>query len=337
MAELHECDVAELRSTRITVGIIEVHDKRKRLEAMGQRERREFLQARPIPAGSDRTASSRSPIIIVWPARCPMAATTSAIRPDAQRLRRGRGAGAGADTHGAGEGPAGLPRRAFALTFAPSATAAHAGRVFWRLRPPRRRGFLRASGLASGPAEACGRRACRCGRAPLGFCVGRAVPSTRNGREGSKPATGAIAMSCLSRRRMSRSSRASSCETSEIGQAFGAGAAGAADAVDVVLGVDRQVEVDHVRTGRCRCRARRCRWRPARDLPLLKARARACARPGSCCRGSRRRRPSLSRILRACRRRAWCGRRRALRRLSSLQQLRSRSRFLRRRPDARAA
>lgn len=50
MAELHECEVAKLRPTQITVGMIEVHDKRKRLEAMGHRERREFLQARPIPA-----------------------------------------------------------------------------------------------------------------------------------------------------------------------------------------------------------------------------------------------------------------------------------------------
>jgi hypothetical protein len=52
MAELHECQIARLRPTQITVGMIEVEDKRKHLDAMGHHERRDFLQARPIPAVS---------------------------------------------------------------------------------------------------------------------------------------------------------------------------------------------------------------------------------------------------------------------------------------------
>ncbi|MBO9663329.1 ParB-like protein [Dokdonella sp.] len=52
MAELHECEIARLRPTQITVGMIEVEDKRKHLDAMGHRERKDFLEARPIPAVS---------------------------------------------------------------------------------------------------------------------------------------------------------------------------------------------------------------------------------------------------------------------------------------------
>lgn len=50
MAELHRCEIAKLRPTQITVGMIEVEDKRRRLEAMGHHERKDFLEARPIPA-----------------------------------------------------------------------------------------------------------------------------------------------------------------------------------------------------------------------------------------------------------------------------------------------
>lgn len=50
MSELHECQIVTLRPTQITVGMIEVEDKRKHLDGMGHRERKNFLQSRPIPA-----------------------------------------------------------------------------------------------------------------------------------------------------------------------------------------------------------------------------------------------------------------------------------------------
>ena len=50
MAKLHECDVASLGPTQITVGMIEVHDKRKHLEQLGHHERRDYLAAHAIPA-----------------------------------------------------------------------------------------------------------------------------------------------------------------------------------------------------------------------------------------------------------------------------------------------
>ena len=50
MAELHECNVDGLHPTQITVGMIEVAEKRERLAAMGHHERKEFLKAHAIPA-----------------------------------------------------------------------------------------------------------------------------------------------------------------------------------------------------------------------------------------------------------------------------------------------
>jgi len=50
VAKLHECKVADLRPTQITVGMIEVHDKKKHLEKLGHHERREYLEAHAIPA-----------------------------------------------------------------------------------------------------------------------------------------------------------------------------------------------------------------------------------------------------------------------------------------------
>lgn len=50
MPELRECELDGLRPTQITVGMIEVADKRKRLAAMSHHERQAFLQAHPIPA-----------------------------------------------------------------------------------------------------------------------------------------------------------------------------------------------------------------------------------------------------------------------------------------------
>ena len=49
MTEISECKVAHLRPTQITVGLIEVHDKRKHLRAMSHDERHDYLRAHPIP------------------------------------------------------------------------------------------------------------------------------------------------------------------------------------------------------------------------------------------------------------------------------------------------
>ena len=50
MAKLHEVEIHRLRPTQITVGMIEVEDKRAKLEALGKHEQRAFLEAHPIPA-----------------------------------------------------------------------------------------------------------------------------------------------------------------------------------------------------------------------------------------------------------------------------------------------
>ncbi len=50
MPKLHECTVADLCPTQITVGMIEVRDKRKHLEQLGHHARRDYLEAHPIPA-----------------------------------------------------------------------------------------------------------------------------------------------------------------------------------------------------------------------------------------------------------------------------------------------
>ena len=50
MAKLHEADVDRLHPTQISVGMIEVHDKRKHLRELGHAARRDYLQAHPIPA-----------------------------------------------------------------------------------------------------------------------------------------------------------------------------------------------------------------------------------------------------------------------------------------------
>lgn len=49
MPKLHEVEFHRLRPTQITVGLIEVHDKRARLEAMKSHEQQAFLEAHPIP------------------------------------------------------------------------------------------------------------------------------------------------------------------------------------------------------------------------------------------------------------------------------------------------
>jgi hypothetical protein len=50
MANLHEVAIHKLRPTQITVGMIEVHDKRAKLESLKKHEQRDFMAAHPIPA-----------------------------------------------------------------------------------------------------------------------------------------------------------------------------------------------------------------------------------------------------------------------------------------------
>jgi hypothetical protein len=50
VAKLHEVEIHRLRPTQITVGMIEVEDKRSMLGALGKHERRDLLEAHPIPA-----------------------------------------------------------------------------------------------------------------------------------------------------------------------------------------------------------------------------------------------------------------------------------------------
>jgi hypothetical protein len=50
VGKVHEVEIHRLRPTQITVGMIEVEDKRAKLETLGKHEQREFLAAHPIPA-----------------------------------------------------------------------------------------------------------------------------------------------------------------------------------------------------------------------------------------------------------------------------------------------
>jgi hypothetical protein len=50
MAKLHEVGIHRLRPTQVTVGMIEVHDKRARLEGLKKKEQGDFMEAHPIPA-----------------------------------------------------------------------------------------------------------------------------------------------------------------------------------------------------------------------------------------------------------------------------------------------
>jgi hypothetical protein len=50
MPKLHEVEIHRLRPTQITVGMIEVHDKRDKLLAMKKGEQQDFMQAHAIPA-----------------------------------------------------------------------------------------------------------------------------------------------------------------------------------------------------------------------------------------------------------------------------------------------
>jgi hypothetical protein len=50
VGKLHEVEIHKLRPTQITVGLIEVHDKRVKLESLKKHEQQDFLLAHPIPA-----------------------------------------------------------------------------------------------------------------------------------------------------------------------------------------------------------------------------------------------------------------------------------------------
>ena len=50
MAKLHEVEIHRLRPTQVTVGLIEVHDKRDKLESLKKHEQKAFLFDHPIPA-----------------------------------------------------------------------------------------------------------------------------------------------------------------------------------------------------------------------------------------------------------------------------------------------
>jgi len=50
VTKLHESEIAHLHPTQITVGMIEVHDKRKLIEKLDRSELRDYLAARPMPA-----------------------------------------------------------------------------------------------------------------------------------------------------------------------------------------------------------------------------------------------------------------------------------------------
>ena len=50
MVREHEAEIHKLRPTQITIGFIEVHFKKKEVEALGKHEQRDFLAAHMIPA-----------------------------------------------------------------------------------------------------------------------------------------------------------------------------------------------------------------------------------------------------------------------------------------------
>ena len=50
MAKLHEVEIHRLRPTQITVGMIEVRDKRDRLESLKKSDQQQFLEAHALPA-----------------------------------------------------------------------------------------------------------------------------------------------------------------------------------------------------------------------------------------------------------------------------------------------
>lgn len=68
MAKLREALIHDLHPTQITVGMIEVHDKKKHLAALSAAEQKAFMQAHPIPAVVGPAGSCSSPITTIWDA-----------------------------------------------------------------------------------------------------------------------------------------------------------------------------------------------------------------------------------------------------------------------------
>jgi hypothetical protein len=50
MQDLNESEIQKLHPTQLTVGMIEVHDKKKHLASLRPAEQKEFMRAHPIPA-----------------------------------------------------------------------------------------------------------------------------------------------------------------------------------------------------------------------------------------------------------------------------------------------
>lgn len=50
MSKVHEVEIHRLRPTQVTVGLIEVQDKRAKLESLKKHDQQDFLSDRPIPA-----------------------------------------------------------------------------------------------------------------------------------------------------------------------------------------------------------------------------------------------------------------------------------------------
>ncbi|MBZ0091154.1 MAG: hypothetical protein K8F27_02875 [Sulfuricellaceae bacterium] len=50
MAKIHEHKIHDLRPTQLTIGMIEVQDKKKRLASLNVHEQRSFMEAHPLPA-----------------------------------------------------------------------------------------------------------------------------------------------------------------------------------------------------------------------------------------------------------------------------------------------
>jgi hypothetical protein len=50
MSKIHESPIQKLRPTQLTVGMIEVHDKKKHLAGLKTAEQRDFMRTHPIPA-----------------------------------------------------------------------------------------------------------------------------------------------------------------------------------------------------------------------------------------------------------------------------------------------
>lgn len=50
MAKIHELEIHKMHPTQMSVGMIVVHDKKKKLASLKKHERRDYMEAHPIPA-----------------------------------------------------------------------------------------------------------------------------------------------------------------------------------------------------------------------------------------------------------------------------------------------